>query len=192
MFNKNNLENYHDLLKNIIKASNLENISLLFQRLEQHFDNDGKLFLAGNGGSAAVASHATTDLAKLEKEKKYINAISLNENVSLITALSNDDGYQNYLVEILKNYNLKSNDSLIIISSSGNSENLINLVNYANEKNLKTFGLLGFDGGKLSNVVEIPIIFSSEIGYYGPIEDLSMMVFHLFSHKIRKDIKEIN
>ena len=192
MFDKSKLNNYFDLLKKTIESSNLDNISLMFDRLHEHFDNSGRIFIAGNGGSAAIASHATTDLAKLEIENKKLNAISLNENIPLITALSNDEGYENYLVEIIKNYKVTSSDTLIVISSSGNSNNLINLMNFANEKGLKTFGLLGFDGGELAKITELPILFSSDKGYYGPIEDLHMMIFHLFAHIIKNDIKEIN
>ena len=191
MFNKSMLKNYIDLIGRIVSSSDSMDIGLLFERLSKHFDNDGRVFLAGNGGSAAVASHATADLSKLNIDNKNINAISLNENIPLITALSNDNGYENYLVQIISNYSLTKNDSLIVISSSGNSNNLINLVNYANKEGLETFGLLGFDGGKLGELIKFPIIFSSETGYYGPVEDLHMIIFHLFSHIIKKDIKEI-
>ncbi len=192
MFEKLKLDNYFHLLKKTIESSNLDNISLMYDRLHEHFDTSGRIFIAGNGGSASIASHATTDLAKLELENKNINVISLNENIPLITALSNDDGYENYLVNIIKNYKINNNDTLIAISSSGNSMNLINLVNFSNEQGVKTFALLGFDGGKLGKIVEFPILLSTEKGYYGPVEDLHMMIFHLFAHIIKKDIKEIN
>ena len=192
MFDKLKLDNYFDLLKEIIDSSNLDNILLMFNRINEHFNSSGRIFIAGNGGSASISSHATTDLAKLELNNQNLNVISLNENIPLITALSNDEGYENYLVQIIKNHKINNQDTLIVISSSGNSMNLINVMNFANEKGSKTFALLGFDGGKLAKIAGFPILFSSEKGYYGPVEDLHMMIFHLFAHIIKKDIKEIN
>lgn len=185
-------QNYINLIKNIADISNLKNLNLFFQELENCFDSRGRIFLAGNGGSAAIANHAVVDLSKLEKEGKYLTPISLVSNIPQITANSNDDGYENSFVLGIKNFYIGENDLVISISSSGNSNNILNLINYSNDKNAKTFSLLGFDGGKAKSISQFPILLDSKKGYYGPVEDIHMMIFHFFVHIIKKDISEIN
>ena len=192
MYKNKKLEDYLNLILSIVKDSNFDNIDHLFERLESHFSNNGRIFLVGNGGSAAVASHAATDLSKLIHNNNTLNAISLNSNISLITALSNDEGYENVFSNIIKNYKVNKLDTLITISSSGNSDNLINLINGCSDTGVEIFSLLGFDGGEIKNITKYPILASSKINYYGPIEDIHMMIFHLFSHSIKKDLEEIN
>lgn len=185
------LNEYVNLINTIISNSNLENLEILFERLKNHFYSGGRIFLAGNGGSAAIALHATTDLNKLVLENKKLNAFALSSNIPQITAISNDEGYENLFEKILQNFNVDENDTLITISSSGNSKNLINLINYATTANTKIFSLLGFDGGEIKNLSVTPIIANSNINYYGPVEDIHMIIFHLFSHIIKKDLLEI-
>lgn len=185
------LNDYVNLINTIISNSNLENLEILFERLKNHFYKGGRIFLAGNGGSAAIALHATTDLNKLVLENKKLNAFALSSNIPQITAISNDEGYENLFKKILENFNVNDNDTLITISSSGNSKNLINLINYAATVNTKTFSLLGFDGGEIKNLSVTPIIANSNMNYYGPVEDTHMIIFHLFSHIIKKDLLEI-
>lgn len=187
-----NLKEYLQIINDIIQNSKLENLEILFDTLNSHFENKSRLFLAGNGGSASIASHATTDIKKIRKNKNTINAICLNENISSITALSNDEGYENYLVNQIINFEVDENDSLIVISSSGNSDNVINLVNYCKEKNAKTFALIGFDGGKLNSTADFPILLNSKRHYYGPVEDAHMMIFHLFAHLVKNDLDELS
>lgn len=184
-------KNYINILNDISQNSNLTNLSKLIDRLDFHFVNGGRVFLAGNGGSSSISSHAATDLNKLEKNKKLINAISLNENISAITAFSNDDSYENYLVNIIKNYKPNNLDTLIVVSSSGNSKNVINLTKFCKNKKMKTFALLGFNGGKLYRISEFPILLESNNNYYGPIEDLHMMILHYIAHHFKNDLKEL-
>ena len=91
-----------------------------------------------------------------------INTICLNENVSSITALSNDNGYENYLVNQIENFEVDENDSVIVISSSGNSDNVINLLKYCKENQAKTFALVGFSGGELNKLADFPIFLNSK------------------------------
>tara|TARA_B100000902_G_scaffold157217_2_gene153449 strand:- start:3145 stop:3729 length:585 start_codon:yes stop_codon:yes gene_type:complete len=189
---KSIFSNYIQLINNISQESELENLNTLFEHLENCFNNDGRIFLAGNGGSAAIANHAVTDLSKLSKNDRLLNPISLVANISQISAHSNDDGYENAFVLSAKNYNLNKKDVLIVISSSGNSKNIINLIKHSKQNGSKTFGLLGFDGGQAKEIVDFPILINSKNGYYGPVEDIHMMIFHLFAHKIKADISELN
>ncbi len=191
MIIKEILEKYINLISSISEKSSLESLDVLFSRLDNHFESGGRIFLAGNGGSAAVSSHAATDLGKLQIENNLLNVISLNSNISTLTALSNDYGYENVFVNIIKNFKPKEGDTLITISSSGNSKNIINILEYCNKEGAFTFSLNGFVGGKASKISQYSTTFNSKEGYYGPIEDLHMMVFHLYAHKIYKNIDEI-
>lgn len=192
MINNNLLTKYLNLISSIAFESTLDNLENIFNRIASHFNNNGRLFIAGNGGSAAISLHAATDLAKLTKNSNTINVISLNTNIPLITAYSNDDNYDNVFVNILKNYKPTEDDSLITISSSGNSKNIINLISYCNKLGTYTASLNGFDGGEASKISKYPIVFSSRQDYYGPIEDLHMMLFHLFAHTVKNDIEELS
>ena len=192
MYTDKKLENYINLVIAIVKNSNFENIEHLFDRLKRHFNQGGRIFLVGNGGSAAVASHAVTDLSKLSFNNNKLNPISLNSNMSLITAISNDEGYENVFSYMITNYKVTSKDTLITISSSGNSANLINLINECKSTGIEIYSLLGFDGGEIKNISKYPILAKSKNGYYGPVEDIHMMIIHLFSHLIKNDIEEIN
>src|SRR5210317_1454690 len=135
------MENYLNLLLKIYDSSELDNLDLLFENLNKIFGTDGRVFVAGNGGSYAVASYVATDLAKLNNEDKTISTIHVGSNASLLTAQSNDDGYENALVNIIKNYKPNKDDILICISSSGNSQNILELIDYSNKLNVDTFSL---------------------------------------------------
>lgn len=187
----NSFSKYLKLLENISNNSNLDLLQKLYSEVEQCFVTRGRIFFAGNGGSAAIANHVVTDFSKLVVNEKYLTPISLCSNMSQLTANSNDSGYENSFLLTIKNYYLNENDLVITISSSGNSRNILDLINYANSKNAKTFSLLGFDGGEAKNISRHSLIFETKKNYYGPVEDLHMAVFHFITHLFKKDIIEI-
>tara|TARA_B110000014_G_scaffold186086_1_gene135019 strand:- start:227 stop:805 length:579 start_codon:yes stop_codon:yes gene_type:complete len=184
--------NYIQLIEKIFTNSETDNLEVLFESIEKCFESNGRIFLAGNGGSAAIANHAAADLSKLSKNEKFLSPISLTTNIPQITANSNDDSYENVFILSARNYNMNSNDLIIAISSSGNSKNIINLVKYGKQNKVRTFALLGFNGGVINDLVDFPVLMNSENDYYGPVEDLHMMIFHFLAHRIKNDIKEIN
>ena len=108
-----------------------------------------------------------------------------------ITANANDYGYENILTEAISYHNPNKDDLVLIFSSSGNSQNIINLVTYCNKRSINVYPLLGFDGGEVVKICDNSIVLSSEKGYYGPIEDLHMIIVHLFAHIIKDDIQEL-
>jgi len=121
------------------------------------YDEERMVFVIGNGGSAANASHFAQDLAKgtrkTLKTEKRIKALSLTDNTAFITALSNDDGYDAIFEQQLRTY-AKHGDFLVAISGSGNSPNIINAIEWANANNLTTIGITGFEGGKLKKIAK--------------------------------------
>jgi D-sedoheptulose 7-phosphate isomerase len=190
--NQNNyLVKYLNLIQKIVNDSNLSLVESLFSDLKKLFYSKGRLFLAGNGGSSAISNHAEVDFARLRYEGLNIETISLVSNTAKITADANDYGYDNTLTKAITYHNPNKDDLVLIFSSSGNSQNIINLVNHCNKSGVNTYSLLGFDGGEVEEICDNSIVLRSEKGYYGPIEDLHMIIVHLFAHVIKSDIQEL-
>ncbi len=126
-------------------------IDLLFTAYKE----ERTVFIIGNGGSATNASHLAQDLSKGTRPNaqhpKRLKAMSLTDNIALITAASNDDGYDTIFEEQLKIF-AKPNDYVVAISGSGNSPNIIKAIEWANLNGLITIGITGFDGGKLKSM----------------------------------------
>lgn len=150
---------------------------------------DRTLFLIGNGGSAANASHFGQDLSKstlpsLSVGKRF-RTIALTDNISFITALANDEGYERVFVEQLITLG-RPGDILVAISGSGNSPNVLRAVEYANGHGIKTIGVTGFNGGKLREMAEINInVPSNDIGL---VEAAHSVVFHIATSWLRQQI----
>ncbi len=152
------------------------------QRLAEARDREATIYIAGNGGSAAIASHWVNDLGKATKcgGRKPLRVMSLSDNVSWLTALANDEGYERIFSGQLENF-AKPGDVLIVISSSGNSMNLVRAVELAKSRGLSTIGLLGFSGGTLKNMVEEHILLETDKGAYGLVEPAHEMLCHLIT-----------
>jgi D-sedoheptulose 7-phosphate isomerase len=140
------------------------------------------VFIAGNGGSAATASHLANDLGKATKRRGQpsFRVLSLSDNVSWFTAIANDEGYDRVFSGQLENFG-KPGDVLMVISASGNSPNLVNAVSLARERKVETLGLLGFDGGILKPLLDDYLWFPTEKGAYGPVESVHSVVCHLLT-----------
>jgi len=147
------------------------------------------LFICGNGGSAATASHMTCDLGKtiLGKNPRFnqnrLRIICFNDNISLITAWGNDEGYDYIFSEQLKTLGTKG-DCLIVITGSGNSKNIIEVVKEAKKIGVTTFGLLGFAGGKVKKLLDEHILVKCDD--YGIIEDVHSILNHLITDYFKK------
>jgi len=120
----------------------------------------GKLLIAGNGGSSADASHFAGEMIvrlSSDKNRQALPAISLSVDTSVLTAAANDYGFENIFSRQVEGLG-KKGDMLFVISTSGNSRNLINAVKTARERGVISVGLLGADGGQLLNLVEKAIV----------------------------------
>lgn len=137
----------------------------------------GRIYIAGNGGSAATALHFSTDL-KLNDKKLLITC--LNENQALLTALSNDYGYIDVFKLQLEG-NFTSDDILIVISASGESGNLIEAVRYVNSIGGTVIGILGFDGGELLNLCKHTILVKAPLNFYEEVEDIHLAIIHIIA-----------
>ncbi len=142
------------------------------------------IFVAGNGGSAAIAEHFSCDHSKgVSNNTGYFpKIISLTSNVSLLTAYANDIGYSRVFAEQLVNH-ADAGDLLFVISSSGNSPNIIEALKVAKQLNMKTVALTGFNGGQASNMADYNI--HIDIDNYGVVEDCHQIIMHMLAQYIR-------
>ncbi len=196
----NNLKKYSLKLSQTIDKIKQENIDILIDNIEKCYKNNKKVFIIGNGGSAANASHLAEDLAqqiigkktkeeiktKYSEKQKKIKVISLTDNTPQITALANDFGYENIFIEQLKNL-AEIGDLLIAISGSGNSPNVLKAIDWANNNELKTCGITGFNGGRLKNKVHINIHVPINDMYI--TESVHLVIFHYIIDKLKQIIK---
>ncbi len=142
-------------------------------------ERNARIFFIGNGGSAATASHFANDVSiGCRSWERPFRAISLTDNVPIMTAIANDYGYEHVFTLQLKTM-LHPGDVVVAISASGNSPNVVNAVTWANEHGAKTIGLTGFDGGKLREIAQIGVHVPTNKGEYGPVEDAHMVLDHL-------------
>ncbi len=173
---------YIQQLRELLDKVDVEAVDALVQRLLQAQKNRATVFIAGNGGSAATASHWVNDLAKMTQCSglPLMRAMSLSDNTSWLTALANDEGYENVFSRQLENF-AEENDVLIVISASGNSPNLVKAVEFAKKREMVVLGLLGFDGGKLKNMVDECVLISTPKGAYQLVESCHSSLSHLIT-----------
>lgn len=173
---------YTSYLLDILKDVDCGEIEKAVELLEKARAGDNTVFLIGNGGSAATCSHFCEDLAygMVASGKKPVRALSLTDNTPYITALGNDEGYENAFVGQLRSL-YKPGDVLFAVSGSGNSLNLIKAVEYANKAKVTTVGLLGFDGGKMKDLCQHCILVKSAKGAYAPVEDIHLIITHIIA-----------
>jgi D-sedoheptulose 7-phosphate isomerase len=155
----------------LLAGVNVDAIARIVGLLRAARDGGGTVYLAGNGGSAATASHWANDLGKATKcsGRGSIRVMCLSDNTPWLTALANDEGYERVFAGQLENF-AGPGDVLIVISASGNSPNLVQAVALANERRLATIALLGFDGGVLKERVTQYLWLPTDRGAYGLVE----------------------
>lgn len=175
-------------LASLIGQMDLDAIDRVFQRLRIARENSGTIYVAGNGGSAATASHWVNDLGKATKRSGYkpMRVMCLSDNVSWLTALANDEGYERVFAGQLENF-ARPEDVLVVISASGNSLNLVRAVELARQKGTSTIGFLGFDGGILKTMVDDLVWISTEKGSYELVEDCHMSLCHTLARCLAQD-----
>jgi len=180
-------------LKGVLDRLPLKPVEEIIQAIEQAQNERRQVFVIGNGGSAATASHMMNDLCKGTLGHKgdapwpRLRVIALTDNVSLMTAWANDTDYDRVFSEPLKNL-AQRGDLLIAISASGNSPNIIAAVEAAKHLGVKVIGLAGFGGGKLSKMADVSFVVASD--EYGPVEDAHMILDHIITGYLYEKLKE--
>jgi len=182
------IKSYVEKLKDLLDNIDIDSISNIITALEETQKNGGIVYVIGNGGSAATASHMANDLNIGLKRRgiRKFNVVSLADNGSVGTAISNDIGFENLFYMQLEDV-INEKDLLISISCSGNSPNIIKAVEYAKEKNAKVVGCTGFEKSKLRELSDINFHIDTPKGEYGLVEDLHMIFNHLiYTYYIEK------
>ncbi|MDY0193536.1 MAG: SIS domain-containing protein [Aliarcobacter butzleri] len=171
---------YINNLKILLDKIDVKIVDNIINELELLNNSGAKLYILGNGGSAATASHMANDLTvglKLRDIRNF-DVESLSDNSAICTAIANDIGYENIFYAQIKN-KIKKDDLLIAISCSGNSANIIKAVQYAKSQGTTIIGLTGFDGGELKGLSDIKFHVQTTKGEYGLVEDLHMILDHI-------------
>ena len=181
------IKEYISHLQGVISVLPVDSIKRITELVLEAYQTEKQVFILGNGGSASTASHFACDLGKgtVCGNGRRFKAISLTDNVALMTAWANDSSYGDIFREQLRNL-LNMGDIVIGISASGNSRNVINAVEYANSRDCVTIGLVGFGGGELSRMVDECIIVESD--RYGPVEDVHLVLEHIISSCIAEEL----
>src|SRR5579885_362845 len=174
-------ERYKADLLAAIQTIDLERVEAAIRLLAEAREQDRRIFVCGNGGSASTASHFATDLVKGASfgRPKRFRIMALTDSLPTITAYSNDVSYECVFVEQLKNF-AEPGDVLIAVSGSGNSPNVLRAVEYANSIGCRTIGLSGRDGGALAKLAGLNLQVSHP--HMGRIEDAHMIVCHMIGY----------
>jgi len=171
--------------KILINQLDMTAIKMFVEELESARKDQNTVFFIGNGGSAATASHMANDIGVDVLKKGEIDrpfrCMALTDNVPVMTAIGNDDGYENIFVNQLR-IHYRQGDKLVVISASGNSSNVVLAAEWVSRRGGKVIGILGFDGGKLKDLCDIVINVPTPKGEYGPVEDVHMVIDHMISN----------
>jgi D-sedoheptulose 7-phosphate isomerase len=177
-----NVQDYFGAFKKLLDRVDLHALERVVLRLRTAREGGAAIYVAGNGGSAATASHWVNDLGKATKlnGKAPMKVMSLSDNISWLTALANDEGYDRVFAGQLENF-ARPEDVLIVISASGNSPNLLKAVEMAQSRGVTTIGFLGFDGGLLKDRVDERVWIPTEKGAYGLVESFHSLLCHILT-----------
>jgi D-sedoheptulose 7-phosphate isomerase len=182
---------YLEELSATIQKLPLPAIDRLVRVFFEAYENGQTIFLFGNGGSAALASHMTCDLGKgtAPAAGKRLRAVALTDNVALITAWANDAHYEDIFAEQLRNL-LHAGDIAFAISASGNSPNILAALSFARQAGASTAGVTGFQGGKMKSLCDVCVVVPSDDMQI--IEDLHVSISHSVFRVLRHHIQEAN
>ena len=174
------MEEHVRLTREVLDQTDYDSVGQLVEKLHEAYEAGRRVFIFGNGGSAACASHFAEDLAKgildeLEGRRR-LKVLSLTDSVPFLSALGNDCGYETVFREQLATY-AEPGDVAIAISGSGNSPNVLRALEWAHENGLYTVAMTGFDGGRCKPMVDLSVHYqvpSMEVS-----ENAHLIVLHL-------------
>ncbi len=172
---------YVNTLHKVIQQVSADALMATSRLMAQTRSVGGRIFVAGNGGSAAISEHLSCDWQKgvHVRGRTNLKVHCLNSNTALVTAIANDFGYEQTLSFQLELADLKPPDICLLISSSGNSANILEALRFAKKRSCKVIGMSGFDGGKLKEACDISL--HVPFDNYGLVEDAHQTLMHIFA-----------
>jgi D-sedoheptulose 7-phosphate isomerase len=176
---------YIDELRAILDRLDHAMIDRITEAIWRGYEQGRTLFIFGNGGSAALASHLATDLGKgtIADERARLRTISLTDNVPMMTAWANDFGYENIFAEQLRGL-AQPGDLALAISGSGNSKNVVRGIEAAREAGATAIALTGFDGGRVKELCELCVVVPSHNMQH--VEDAHLCAAHAIFTAVRE------
>lgn len=185
---KEQIKAYFEREKEAISKLNYDEIAEAVEVIKDAYEREATIYIFGNGGSAATASHYVGDFNKgiCEKLDKKFNLICLSDNTPILTAIANDISYEDVFYFQLKN-KLKKDDLILAISGSGNSKNVIKAVEYAKEIGTKVVGITGYSGGKLRELADYKM--HVNVDDMQIAEDLHMAFDHMMYRVFTDNLK---
>ncbi len=185
------IENYIAAQKKALDTISPASIAPLIATLREAHRAGKRIYVCGNGGSAANASHFTTDLGKNSSEAmpSPFKVLSLTDNTPWITAIGNDYDFADSFLRQLQNYG-EAGDVLLVISVSGNSPNLVKVLEWAKPRGLKTIALVGAKRGRCAELADQVIVVGDT--HYGRVEDVQMNILHMLCYSFveREDARK--
>jgi D-sedoheptulose 7-phosphate isomerase len=175
------LKEYVSAQKTVLDSIPLQQVAQLIEEFKKAWTENRQIFVFGNGGSAANASHFVTDLGKGASDavKKPFKCLSLNDNTAWMTAIGNDYSYNDVFLRQLTNF-AQPGDIAMTLSVSGNSPNLVTAIEWAKNNGLYTVALVGSNRGKLAEIAGSVITIDS--AHYGRVEDAHMGICHMICY----------
>ena len=177
---------YLEHLKALLDRLPVNRVAAMIDEIESAAVRQSSVFFIGNGGSASIASHFVNDLRYGTRAEGHptIRAEGLADNLAVLTALANDEGYERTFVSQLEG-RLRAEDVVVALSVSGNSPNIVEALRYAREVGATIISCTGFDGAKIREYADIDLHLGVAHGEYGPAEDVFMILDHLVYSCIR-------
>src|SRR4051812_8772979 len=178
---KNWISDYVKQQKAALDSIPVEAVGQIIEKLRMALKDDRQIFVIGNGGSASNSSHFVTDLGKGAADKigRRFRCLSLNDNVSWMTALGNDYAYEDVFVRQLMNYGRRG-DVLLAMSVSGNSPNVVKAFEWSKQNGLSTIGLVGGKRGRVAEIADQVVVIDST--HFGRVEDAHMGICHMICY----------
>ncbi len=184
---------YFDYLNKVLNKIDDKSLNKLFKEFEDARSKGKTIFVLGNGGSSTTATTMANDIGfdiiKKTGTDKPFKIHALTDNNAVITAISNDIGYEEVFLNQLK-IHYRKGDKILLISASGNSENLILAAKWVKKQKGKIISFLGFDGGKLKKISDLNIHIDTNNGEYGPVEDCHLIINHVMAHWFQMYLKK--
>ncbi len=179
--------NYFARLQKMLAGVDTKAIARVADLFYAAWSEGRTVYVVGNGGSAATASHMACDLSKgtAAPGRNRLRVVSLADNVAWLTAIGNDIDYHSIFTEPLENQ-FRPDDVLLAISASGNSPNIVKAVEWANAHSGKTIAFCGFSGGRINEIAHVSVHFPSKD--YGPVEDGHLILNHILVEYLRARI----